>query len=76
MTYEYGFHAFNTLILICCWITISFMFMHWAFTQCIQQCSSMVDKFENLTSQSNSASCTDFDTKSDPYLGSHKIHKE
>ncbi len=72
MTYEYGFHAFNTLILICCWITISFMFMHWAFTQCMQQCSSMVDKFEDLTSQSNSASRT----KLDPYLGSHKIHKE
>ena len=69
MTYEYGFHAFNTLILICCWITISFMFMHWAFTQCIQQCSSMVDKFEDLTSQSNSASSHRFRYKIRPVLG-------
>ena len=76
MTYEYGFHAVNTLILACCWLTIVFMMIHWAFNQCVQLFSSLCDKFEDLTFHPDSPSHTDFDTKPDQYLGSHKIHKE
>jgi hypothetical protein len=67
MTYEYGFHAVNTLILLCTWLVLTFMALHWVYDKCVNGWSILFDKFDDIDLR---------DSSPDPYLGSHKIHKE